>query len=411
MESRVSPLRLFISFLRLGCTAFGGPAMVKYIGDLACSKNPWVSREEFKHGVALVQTIPGATAMQAAAYAGLKAGGGPGALAAYTGFCLPAFGLMVALTFAYQNAMDISVVASCFKGLKVIVVAIVLNAALSFGRKMVKNWRDGALTALAAVAIAAGRSPVFAIVVCAALGLFFYRTDIPAPTADGAETGEKASSELPGEPLKAEGGFGISVRSLLRDEGVRFGLLMTAVILGILLVLFFSSGRLFDLAVMMMKIDFFAYGGGYASLPLMFHEVVEKRHLMEAGVLMDGIALGQVTPGPIVITAAFVGFLLYGLMGAAVGAWAIFTPSFIILLFAAPVFDLFKEDHRFKRAMRGILASFVGLLLAVLYSFVVAISWGPLALVLAAAASAALFFGVDILWVVLGGGLFSALLL
>lgn len=396
MDGRVSPLRLFWAFLRLGCTAFGGPAMVKYIGDLACRKHAWVRQEEFKHGVALVQTIPGATAMQAAAYAGLRAGGGIGALAAYTGFSLPAFMLMVALTWAYQNAMDIEAVASCFNGLKVIVVAIVLNASISFGRKMVKNWRDAVLTALAAVSIAAGASPVVAIVLCAILGLVCYLRDIPAPGEGARERGGSPKAGL---------------LQILADEGARFGAVMTALVAGMLILLFALSRPLFDLAVMMMKIDFFAYGGGYASLPLMFHEVVEKRHLMEASALMDGIALGQVTPGPIVITAAFVGFILYGLFGAVVGAWAIFTPSFLILLFTAPIFDLFRDNHLFKRAMRGILASFVGLLLAVLYSFVVAISWGPLSLLLAAVAAAALFYGIDILWVVLVGGAFSAIFL
>lgn len=361
--------------------------MVKYIKDLSCRKNNWVKREDFDHGVALVQTIPGATAMQAAAYAGLKAGGGIGSLAAYTGFSLPAFIFMTILSMVYMHAINLKPVESCFLGFKVIVVAIVANATLSFGRKMVRSWQDALLVAAAAGYLVVKGSPVTAIIACGLAGIFLY----PAK-----KTGEADGREQAAKPK--------NMRELMSSESVRFAGIITAAVAGILTIIFIADPLVGKLCALMMKIDFFAYGGGYASLPLMLHEVVDKRHLLTEKVLMDGIALGQITPGPIVITAAFVGYLLKGLFGAAACTWAIFTPSFLILLVSAPVFENFKDATLFRKCMRGVLSSFVGLLLAVFISFVLAISWKLASILIGIAAFSALYLKVDILWVVLAGG-------
>ncbi len=394
MAGNVSPLKLFLAFLRLGCTAFGGPAMVKYIKDLSCRKNNWVRKEDFDHGVALVQTIPGATAMQAAAYAGLKAGGGIGSLAAYTGFALPAFVFMTLLSVVYTHAIDIKPVASCFLGFKVIVVAIVANATISFGRKMVRSWQDVLLVVAAAGYLVMKGSPVTVILVCAVCGIFIY------PRKDGVAQEATAGNQ-------DRKGF----VTLMSSESSMFAYKVMAAVAVLMLIVFLVDPFLGKLSALMMKIDFFAYGGGYASLPLMLHEVVDKRHLLTAKVLMDGIALGQVTPGPIVITAAFVGYLLKGFLGAAVCTWAIFTPSFLILLLTAPVFENFRYSPLFRRGMRGVLASFVGLLLAVFISFLLAISWKVASVLIGIAAFVALYLKVDILWVVLGGGALAVIFL
>ena len=395
MEGNVPPLKLFLAFLRLGCTAFGGPAMVKYIKDLSCRKNKWVKTEDFDHGVALVQTIPGATAMQAAAYAGLKAGGGIGSLAAYTGFALPAFVFMTVLSVVYMHAIDLKPVASCFLGFKVIVVAIVANATISFGRKMVRSWQDVILVVASAAYLVMKGSPVTAILVCAIAGIFIY----PAKKGDksaGHDTKDEEKKDL---------------RQLMASESIRFAGIVTGGVAVILLAFFLLDPFLGKLCALMMKIDFFAYGGGYASLPLMLHEVVDKRHLLTAKVLMDGIALGQVTPGPIVITAAFVGYLLRDFVGAAACTWAIFTPSFLILLIVAPFFENFRHSPVFIRSMRGVLSSFVGLLLAVFISFVLAISWKLASILIGIAAFVALYRKIDILWVVIAGGTLAIIFL
>jgi len=158
----------------------------------------------------------------------------------------------------------------------------------------------------------------------------------------------------------------------------------------------------------MSKIDLIAFGGGFVSVPLMFHEIVEVRSWMDGPTFLNGIVLGQFTPGPIVITATFVGYLVSGLPGAMIATVAIFLPSFLMLIGVAPWFDRVRSSPWFTRAIGGILCSFVGLLLIVSIRFALNVPWDWPHLALAVAAFAALFFKVDILWVALGGTAVSA---
>ncbi|MCL5282128.1 MAG: chromate efflux transporter [Planctomycetes bacterium] len=385
--TRVPTVRLFLAFLRLGSTAFGGPTMVAYIRDLAVKKNQWLSQETFEDGAALCQSIPGATAMQAAAYTGLRAGGPLGALAAFVGFGLPAFVLMVGLSVAYQAGRDLQPVLAAFHGLRVIVIAIVANAALNFGRSSIRNGRDAILAAGAAVFLVLHGSPILAIVASAGLSILLYQgVDLPTRTSI-------ASSPESGRRTLAFAGM----LALLFAAG--------------LVVLYAWERPLFDLATLMLKVDLFAFGGGFASVPLMLHEVVGVRHWLDSRTFMDGIALGQVTPGPIVITATFVGYQVAGVLGALVGTIGIFTPSFLMVLVTVPYFDRLQHSVSFRRALRGVLASFVGLLVAVAIHFGIAVSWSIPAVALALAALAALRLKVDILWVVLMGAAVATLTL
>ena len=173
--------------------------------------------------------------------------------------------------------------------------------------------------------------------------------------------------------------------------------------------LFFFRKDLFHLAVLMSKIDLIAFGGGFASVPLMFHEIVEVRSWMDGPTFLNGIILGQFTPGPIVITATFVGYLVHGLAGAIVATVAIFLPSFLILVGVAPYFDRLRASPWFARAIGGILCSFVGLLFTVTIRFALNVHWDFPHMALAGAAFAALIFKLDILWVVLAGTAVSVL--
>lgn len=392
-----SPSEIFLSFLKLGLTAFGGPAMVAYIRDLAVREKGWVSERDFRHGVALVQTIPGATAMQAAAYAGLRAGGPAGALSAYTGFSLPAFLLMLALSVAYRHGQDIPAVLALFSGLQVIVIAMVANATINFGKKTLLTWQDALLTAAGAAYIIPGGSPVTVIVLSAAVGPLLYRKIV-----------QNYPDPRQAEEQDADDGNG---KNPFMQRTFRFGIMVTLTIAIMLIILAFINRQLCQLGFIMVKIDLFAFGGGYASLPLMLHEIAGARHMLDEKTLMDGIALGQVTPGPIVITATFAGYLLYGFTGAVIATVCIFAPSFVILLLVTPWFDKIKNNLLFRRAIKGILCSFVGLLAAVTVRFAMAVHWEVMAVIISAAAFVALRYKVDILWVVLAGGVLSALIL
>jgi chromate transporter len=160
----------------------------------------------------------------------------------------------------------------------------------------------------------------------------------------------------------------------------------------------------------MFRIDLFAFGGGFASVPLMFHEIVEVRHWMDSQTFMNGIVLGQVTPGPIVITATFVGYLLGGPLGGVIATIGIFLPSFILVVVISPYFDRLRTSPSFNKAIGGVLCSFVGLLLTVTIRFALNVHWDLPHILLAGSALVALLLKVDILWVVIVGTIISVIM-
>ncbi len=373
--NRPFTLTIFLSFLRLGLTAFGGPAMVAYIKEMAVTRRKWLDEDKFENGIALCQTIPGATVMQTAAYVGLRARGIAGALASFVGFGLPAFILMLVLSSLYARYHEVPRIISLFNGLQVAVVAIVANATYSFGKSTLNNFRDIFLAIIASALLWIGVSPFIVILGAAVAGITFLsgKGIIPVSTVKG-ETDRHSIKQL--------------------------SVLLLIFFLG-LLMLYLIDAKLLNLAVLMMRIDLFAFGGGFASIPLMLHEIVNVRGWMDSKTFMDGIALGQVTPGPIVITSTFVGYLTHGIAGAFVATIAIFTPSFLMVVAITPLMDRLRTSTYFLRATKGILASFVGLLFFVTVKFGFAVPWDIVRVLLVCAAFVALVKKVDILYVVL----------
>jgi chromate transporter len=365
--------QLFFSFLKLGLTAFGGPAMVAYIKEMAVNRSKWLDEETFKDGVALCQSIPGATAMQTAAYVGLRAKGITGALSSFVGFGLPAFVLMLILSSLYVSYHALPRIVSLFNGLQVVVVAIVANATYSFGRSTFKGYKEVLLALAASVSFGLGANPFLVIMGAAAVGILFWRRESSKPESSTKTVGTRYVKQL---------------------------CLLFLTLLAGLLVLFHANPNLFNLAALMMRIDLFAFGGGFASVPLMMHEVVDARGWLDSRTFMDGIALGQLTPGPIVITSTFVGYLTYGIAGALVATIAIFTPSFLMVVAITPIMDRLKASPFFLRATKGILSSFVGLLFFVMVKFAVAVPWDIKSGLLICAAFIALMRKVDVLYVV-----------
>ncbi len=382
MSHRPAVSGLFLSFLKLGLTAFGGPAMVAYIREMSVTRHRWLDEKTFKDGVALCQAIPGATAMQTAAYVGFRARGIAGALASFVGFGLPAFVLMLILSFLYAGYHEVPRIASVFNGLQVVVVAIVANATYSFGRSTFKNYKDIVLAVAAASLLWLGVNPFLVILASALTGIISFRNQgVAAASGDAKEDG-------------------FNVR--------QFSALVLILLVG-LLVLYLKDTKLFNLALLMMRIDLFAFGGGFASVPLMLHEIVNVQGWMVSKTFMDGIALGQVTPGPIVITSTFVGYLIYGMPGACIATVAIFTPSFLMVISMTPAMDKLKTSGYFLKATKGILASFVGLLFFVTIKFGLAVPWDIVRTGLVCAAFGALLKKIDILYVVLITAVISAI--
>jgi chromate transporter len=275
-------------------------------------------------------------------------------------------------------------VASIFGGLQAVTVAIIANATVLFARSYVKDWQGALIAAVAAGLFWFGVNPIVALVVAGAIGLITLKAE-PAP--------HKAvvSARAP-YPLRS------------------LAILMAILAVGYL-ILYLIQPALFDLASLMLLIDLFAFGGGFTAVPFMFNQIVSVRHLMDGATFLNGIALGQITPGPIVITATYVGYLLYGLVGAAIATFSIFLPSFLILVTIAPFFDRLRETRYFNKAIRGVSVSFVGLLLVTTIHFGQNIPWDLPRIILAGGAFVALYLKVDILWVVLATVVLSVFIL
>ncbi|MCD6451297.1 MAG: chromate efflux transporter [Acidobacteria bacterium] len=379
-KSKHSARDLFFSFLRLGLTAFGGPAIIAYIRELSVEKKGWLSSDEFADGISLCQTIPGATAMQVSAYIGLKARGILGALSSFIGFGSPSFFFILGLTILYAKSRSLPAFSSLFAGLKVVVVALVANAFFSLLRSYLKERRDIIPAVFAFLLFFFGINPFLTIILSGIMGIIIYQ----------GKNRKESPHFTPHRLPKVKG-------------GLKPGFILTFLFLLGISLLFLIDEELASLSLIMAKIDLFAMGGGYTSVPLMLNEVVGKKRLLDGATFMDGIALGQVTPGPIVITATFVGYLLYGLAGALVGTVSVFSPSFIILITIAPYFERLKRSLLFRRMMRGVLASFIGLLLFAVVKFASFIPWDIPRVILLSGALVALLLKVDILLVVVLG--------
>jgi chromate transporter len=362
--------------------------MVAYIRELGTTRHHWLGDDEFKRGVALCQSVPGPIAMHAAAYVGLKARGLGGAMLTYVAFGLPAFLFMLVLSIIYSSTRELPGVIAIFDGLQVIVVAIVAVACYGFGRDTLKSPFDVLMAAGAGGLLLLGVSPVIVVAGAALLGIVAFRSlTLPSAQSVPASQGKTVSRLLLFRPLV-----------LLLPLGLA------------LLVLYVLTPSLFHVATPMMKINLLAFGGGFGAIPIAFHEVVEVRGWLDNQTFIDGLALGQVTPGPVVMTATFIGYLTEGLPGALVATTAILAPSFILLVTIAPLFDRFQSSLYFQRAIRGILVSFVGLLLFVTIKFGLDVPWDPLRAMIGAAALVALIRRVDILYVVLTGAVLSFIL-
>jgi len=366
---------LFFSFFRLGLTAFGGPAMVTYIRKMAVEEKNWLDGAVFDDGVALCQAIPGATAMQVTAYTGLRIRGIAGALTAFIGFAFPAFILMMILSALYVSTSDLPPVKALFLALQAIVVALVAYATISFGKTSLRQWFSVLIAGIAAVLFIVGINPIIVIVLAALLGIVL----LSAPD-------KKQDTSLSAVPRPGNSFF-----------------ILLAVACCFFLLLYFLAPDLFTLAITMARVDLFAFGGGFAMLPLMFQEVVVVHSWLGSATFINGLALGQVTPGPIVITATFVGFLAYGFWGGVVATIAIFTPSFLVVIGTVPYYDWLRSSQLYQKMFQGIMFSFVGLLLSVTIKLALAVPWSWFPALLAAGAFVSLILGAEILWVVVAG--------
>ena len=371
---------LFRSFFWMGLTAFGGLAMFAQVRKNVVDKKKWLDGNTFDAGLALCQVIPGAIIMQLVAYIGLKLKGIKGAIVCFVGFGFPAFLIMFILSVIYKQSKNLSGVDLVLTGLRVIIVAIVANATYVLGRKNFHSLNDWIISIIAAGLFITKLHPALVLVIAALLGLIF--------TKDGFNLSEK--------PVKSKTFW--------------FFLLVLILVVISMLALFILKREYFTLATIMLRIDLFSFGGGLASMPIMYHELVDLFGWFDAHTFMDGAILGQVTPGSIIIAATFFGYMHFGIIGSLIATLSVFTPSFLILMGIIPFFDKLQTYPQFNKVINGVLCSFVGLLLVVTYRFTIGIHWNLFNILFALAAFILLVRKVDVIWIVLGGVLVSVLI-
>jgi chromate transporter len=371
--------KVFSTFLHLGLTAYGGLAMVEPIRRRIVQEKAWLSQKEFLDGLALCQLLPGATVVQLATYVGYRLRHTKGALAAAAAFILPAFVLMLGLSFLYFRYGDLTWVKAVSRGLGPVVIALLIQALWRFQEIIRRHWLDLSITVLTLGALWAGFHYLLVF-----LGAGFLRLALGWKWWPLAVSPEQPSS---GSALSP-------------------GLWLTQVCgaLAILTLLFWGlwhwQHKLGVMSLIFLKIGVVAFGGGYAMIPILQWDMVDHLGWLTLRQFLDGILLGFVTPGPIIITATFIGYWIKGLLGALVATVSIFLPPILMIIFLTPFYQRIKEGQWVRQVIQGILAALVGML------FLVVIQMGRSSLVdwqslviLVGAAAALIRFKVNLLWV------------
>ena len=403
-SGRTSLAALAGYFLRLGVTSFGGPpAHIAIMEEGLVTRRRWVSPTQFAEGLAVCQMLPGPVSTQLGIYVGYLRGGVAGACLAGIGFILPAYLILVALSALYWRYGSVPAFGSAFYGLNPAVIALILTAAWRLARSSVRGAPAAAVAAAAcAVRAAGGASELYILLAAGVVGALFPSLNEAAGT--------------PGSPPpEGEGGDGTGARAPSTGRGLAaVAVPHAAAAARPVLAAFVSAAGgalLLPLTVFFFKVGAFVFGGGYVIVPLMESHVVDRMGWMSRTEFLDGVALGQVTPGPILITAAFVGYRVAGIAGSAVATAAIFLPSFLWVLAFAPRLARLRRWRRMRGFLSAANPAAVGLIAASAVSLGRAsIVDAPTAVIAAAALVLALRRGARPVLLILGAAAAGLLL-
>jgi chromate transporter len=327
------PLRTFLGyFLGLGTWGFGGPiATVGYMQRDLVERRRWLSRQDFLDGVALGQTMPGPLAAQVVMWLGYLRAGTLGALATAAAFIAPSFLLVLAVAIAYAHYQGLPVVQALFHGIAPAVMAIIAVAAYKLAR--LTNGRDLRLWAISLVlAIVTALTGAEIALLFIAAGLLMVVVDARPrwlrrrPTAAVGVIGLPGLGPLAGKALAAAAG----------------------------------GGTLFALGWFFLKAGAFIFGSGLAIVPFLREGVVHQHHWLTDGQFLDAVAMGLITPGPVVITATFVGYLVAAWPGAIVASVAIFTPIFLGVVLPGRWFIRHRDNAQIQAFVKGATAAAAG---------------------------------------------------
>jgi chromate transporter len=328
-------------FLKIGAMSYGGPAIMGIMQTEVQEKRQWIEKQQFVEGLALVNMLPGPGATQLGIFLGHAKGGLAGGIIAGICFIVPAFLIMLALAAAYAVFGTLPSARNAFYGIGPVVVGIFAVSVYRLGKAAIKEFSQIAIALTAA-----------AVMILTPVGLVL--------------------------PLLAAGCTGIALFHSRRVGLIAFAMLIALVGLyfgGDLLLAKWAnpvldaapqsavgSPDLWALGIFFFKVGAFTFGGGLSILAFIQEQVVNQFGWLTPREFIDGLALGQLTPGPILMLAAFIGFKIAGVIGAAVAASAIFLPSFLMILSILPLLSKMKNLRWLKAFMRGIGPAVIGAL-------------------------------------------------
>lgn len=325
---RSSLPEIALVFLKIGLTAFGA-AVIGVMQMEIQEKRGWLSRERYLQGLSLIYMLPGATATQVAIFLGYERAGWRGGLVAGISFVVPAFFIMLALTLGYFAFGMTSLMKGALYGMGAVAMAVFAAAAFRLGRPLAASLAQMAIGLAAMLALAftpLGIVPVLALAGAAGIALFHSRR---------------------------AGGLILVVlaAALALLPSYHATVLWTT-----------SAPDLASVGIFFFQVGALSFGGGLMILAFIQNHVVGQFGWLTQAEFIDGLALGQLMPGPMIMIAAYVGYKLAGLAGAALAATAIFLPSFIIMLSVLPAFARVSGLGWAKAAMKGITPAVVGML-------------------------------------------------
>jgi len=314
-------------FLRLGTFGFGGPiALAGYMQRDLVESRRWISKEDYLEGLAFSQLSPGPLAAQLVMYLGWLRAGPLGSTLVGIAFVLPSFVMVLVIAALYVHFGELRWIQGAFYGIGAAVIAIIARSAIKLVRTTVGTelllW-----TIFAALAVTTAWTDseiVWLFILCGAITLV-----VKAPPR----------LSLSSTNVITFGGLG---QMLAGTQG-----LATAGTLGVLFFFFLKAGA-------------FVFGSGLAIVPFLYGGAVVKFHWLTEQQFVDAVAVAMITPGPVVITAAFIGYLVAGPLGAALAALAVFAPPYMIVLFGAPYYRRFAQNRQVKAFVQGVTAAAVG---------------------------------------------------
>ncbi|MCB4787490.1 chromate efflux transporter [Delftia sp. Lp-1] len=417
-------------WLKLGCISFGGPAgQIAIMHEDLVERRRWISEGRFLHALNYCMLLPGPEAQQLATYIGWLLHRTWGGIVAGGLFVLPSLLLLIALSWIYVAFGHVPAIAGIFYGIKPAVTALVVHAAWRVGSRTLRNGWLWGIAAAAFVAIFALKLPFPLIVLAAgALGYLGGRL-APRHFSPAGGHGPRGGSHGPAvidddTPTPAHARF--SWRFFSQVLAASLGL--WALSLGLLAAAFGWQGALTQMGWFFTKAALLTFGGAYAVLPYLYQGAVDHYHWLTATQMMDGLALGETTPGPLIMVVSFVGFLggwstqvfgpdallPAGAAAALVVTFFTFLPSFAFILLGGPFIESTHGRLGFTAPLTGITAAVVGVIanLAVFFAWHVLWPQGwagpfdwPSALLGLAAAAALLRWKVGVIPVVVGAGL------